>query len=324
MKTTVMAALMAATALPALAQDFPLEITHKFGKIEIPEAPARVASLDSGGIDNLLALGVQPVAVKFWYGEDYPLTAWPWAQEYLTSTPEVLKGDLNFEQIANTKPDVIIGIASGIDQADYDKLSQIAPTIAVPEGYPDYGGMAWDELALRAGQAVGKEEEAKRQIQAIEDRLSQIRADHPDWEGKTASVAFYYDGKPGAYTSIDRRPRLLAQLGFVTPEAIDATGDEGAFYVSFSPEDISAMDTDLVIWFGDRDDFTDVEAIAARPFLKAYETGGEVFMGDLMSGAYSHGSLLSLNYAIDRMVPMIEAALDGDPTTNADDLQRAE
>lgn len=322
MKTKLILALAALISGPALAQDFPQEITHKYGTIEIPAKPERVASLDFAGIDNLLALGVQPVAVRFWYRDQYELAAWPWAQEYLTTTPEVLKGELNFEQVARSNPDVIIGIASGISDGEYAKLSQIAPVVAVPEGYPDYGGLSWDERVLIAAGAIGLQDEAEKQIQQIKDRIAQIKADHPEWQGKTVAVGFHYDGKPGAYTSSDRRPLLLAELGFVTPPEIDAAGNEGDFYVSFSPEDMSPMDTDLLIWFGDADNFDKVLGMPARPFLEAHKDGREVFLGDLMSGAFSHASLLSLNYALDRLVPMIEAALDGDPATNVDDLQR--
>ena len=50
-------------AFPALAQDFPVTIEHKFGTTVIEAKPERVASVDHGGIGNLLALGVSPYLV---------------------------------------------------------------------------------------------------------------------------------------------------------------------------------------------------------------------------------------------------------------------
>jgi len=53
--------------------------------------------------------------------------------------------------------------------------------------------------------------------------------------------------------------------------------------------------------------------------ISATQDGREVFIGPEITGAFSHASLLSLPHAIDKLVPMIEAALDGDPATSADD-----
>jgi iron complex transport system substrate-binding protein len=34
-----------------------------------------------------------------------------------------------------------------------------------------------------------------------------------------------------------------------------------------------------------------------------------------LSGAFSFSSLLSIDYALDKLVPLIELAIDGDPNT---------
>src|SRR5690554_761360 len=150
----VMLCCLAVTSL-AMAQSFPLTIEHKFGSSTIPAKPERVVSLDYNGADNLLALGVQPVAIRYWYG-DYPRAVWPWADAVMTQTPQILRGDLNFEQITSTNPDVIIALWSGITVEDYERLSLIAPVVAVPSGVGDYA-LSWEDQALIAGRAVGRE-----------------------------------------------------------------------------------------------------------------------------------------------------------------------
>src|SRR5690348_1406629 len=63
----------------------------------------------------------------------------PWVREALEVDGEPLpdllddNGSPPFEQIAAAMPDVILANYSGITQADYDKLDQIAPTIAYPD-----------------------------------------------------------------------------------------------------------------------------------------------------------------------------------------------
>ena len=57
--------------------------------------------------------------------------------------------------------------------------------------------------------------------------------------------------------------------------------------------------------------------LPARNFLGVVEEGGEVFLDEELTSAFSHASLLSIPYAVERLVPMIEAALDGDPASDA-------
>ncbi len=314
------ALLLATVALPAQAQDFPLTIETRFGPAVIEARPERVASLDYNGADNLLALGIQPVTIRDWYG-DHPRALWPWADPLLTETPTILRGALDFEAVAAAGPDVIIALWSGITDEEHARLSLIAPVVAVPEGVGDYA-LPWQEQVAIMARAVGREAEAAAQIAAVNDRLAAVAAANPDWQGKSASVAFVWEpDSPGAYTSSDIRPQLLADLGFVTPPAVDAlaTG-ANAFAVTMSPEDMSAIDGDLIVWVTTDDAYPHVLSLAARPYLTAVQEGREVFTDTDLGSAFSHATLLSLPYAIERLVPMIEAALDGDPETHADDL----
>jgi len=304
-------ALVMAGAAAAFADEFPVTLTHKFGTTTIEQKPERVVSLGFSGIDNLLALGVKPVAVRYWYG-DYDYAAWPWAQAALgDAEPDVLKGDINIEQIAALKPDVIMAVSSGITQEQYDLLSQIAPVVASEEQYGDYG-TPWQADVRTDGKALGLTEKAEAAIKTVEDRFAEIRAAHPDWQGKSATVGFYWNDAPGAYRSIDIRPRMLESLGFKTPEAIDKLAAPDVFFVSMSAEDLSPLDTDLIIWF---DDEGKVETLKLRPQMRAFKEGREIFPDAILSGAFSYSSLLSIDYALDHLVPLIDAAVDGDPAT---------
>ncbi len=303
----------------ASAADFPLTIEHKFGTTVIPEKPIRIASVDFAGADDLLALGVQPVTIRHWYG-NYPRSLWPWADALLEGEPNILKGNLNFEQIAAAKPDVIIALWSGIDNKQYKKLSKIAPVVAVPKGVGDYE-LPWDQRALITGQVIGKLAEAEQQVAAIRDQLLKVKATHPKWAGKTAAIAYVWGGKdkPGAYTSKDIRPQILSLMGLTTPAGVDALMSKtDEFTISLSPEDLSPIDGDLIIWITS-DSWENILDLKARPFTQAAREGREVFAGVELTSAFSHASLLSLPFAIERLVPMVEAALDGDPTTHADD-----
>lgn len=313
MRALSLLALIAAT--PALAQDFPLTIDHAFGTTVIEGVPERVASVDYAGADDLLALGIQPVTIRYWYG-DYPRAVWPWAEPLLEATdPVILRGDLDYEAIAATDPDVIVALWSGIDQEQYDRLSLIAPVVAVPEGVGAFA-LPWDTRALLTGQAVGREVQAQALVEGIRAQMAGIAAAHPEWAGLTSAVAHNWEGTPGAYTATDIRPQIMAGLGFTNAPAIDELATEpDQFVVDLSPEDLSPLDVDVLLWVTDQPGFPHVMDMAARGFMPAVQAGREVFVDAELTSAFSHASLLSLPYALDRLVPLIEAALDGDPAT---------
>lgn len=75
--------------IPAAAQEtsdgtFPVTVEHKFGSTTITQAPERVLSLGYTDQDPLFALGITPVAVRYWYS-DTPYAIFPWAVEALAT-----------------------------------------------------------------------------------------------------------------------------------------------------------------------------------------------------------------------------------------------
>jgi iron complex transport system substrate-binding protein len=294
---------------------FPVEIEHEYGTTEVRSAPQRVVSVGFTDQDALLAMGVEPIAVRDWYG-DQPFATWPWAQAALGSARPTLlpSSDLNFEQIAALKPDLIVGVSSGMTDTEYATLSAIAPTIAQPKGYIAFGA-PWDEATLEIGRSVGKAATAAKVVDDVRARLAAARAAHPAFEGATAAVAFMYQDQPGAYASQDSRSRLLRDLGFTIPARFDELAKD-SFYFSVSNEQIALLDTDVVVWVvGSDADLATVAATPLRPSMRAYAQGREVVTNELLSGAFSFASPLSIPYLLDAVVPELALAVDGDPAT---------
>lgn len=297
------------------APAFPVTVEHKFGSTTIDAEPTRIVSIGFSDQDYLLALGVKPVGIREWYGE-YPSATWPWAQDELgDEKPTVLaSAELNFEQIASLQPDLIVGVSSGMTDADYQKLSRIAPTLAQPKEFIDYG-TPWDVTTELIGRAVGRTSQAADVVKRVEDLNAKARTDHPEFAGKTAAVAFLFDGSPGAYASQDSRSRLITDLGFTIPPKFDELAKD-TFYFSVSSEDISTLDTDVVIWIvGSDTEIAAVKSIALRPSLRAYQEGREIAADALLSGAFSFASPLSIEYVLEKLVPELALAVDGKPDT---------
>ena len=77
-----------------VAKDGSVTVKHAFGETKIPAPPKRVVSAGLTDQDDLLAVGVVPIAVTNWFG-DQPFGVWPWALPKLGGAQPVV---LNLDQ----------------------------------------------------------------------------------------------------------------------------------------------------------------------------------------------------------------------------------
>lgn len=306
------------TAAPSAGAEaaFPVSIEHRFGVTEIPVRPERIVTVGLLEQDALLALGIVPVGTTEWFGE-YDCAISPWAQDELGSaTPPTVVGDataVNFEAITALEPDLILAVYAGITAEDYATLSAIAPTVAQPADHVDYG-VPWQELTRTVGRAVGMPAEADALVADVEAQLASVREAHPEFEGASAVVATPYEGIY-VYGPQDVRGRFLTSLGFELPaELAEVTGEE--FGGNLSEERADLLDVDVIVWL----DGARVEGLGG-PLYETFDVhteGREVFLDsfeDPLGGATSFVSVLSIPYLLDGIVPMLAAAVDGDPAT---------
>lgn len=296
----------------AAAATFPVTIGHKYGSTTIDARPERIVTVGLTDHDALLALDIVPVGTSEWFG-GYPGSVWPWAQHKLgDQIPEAVGGDsINFEKIAALQPDLILALFSGVTQEEYDLLAQIAPTVAQPADYVDYG-VPWQELTVTVGKAVGKQAEAEAMVADVEAKFAEVRAAHPEFEGATSVVATPYQGI-WVYGPQDVRGRFLTLLGFTLPEGLaEITGAE--FGGNLSMERADLLDVDVIIWL----DPEDAEGELGGPVyqsLPVHTEGHEVFLdsySDPVGGATSFVSVLSLPFLLDELVPQLASAIEGD------------
>lgn len=298
------------------ASSWPVEIVHRHGTTVIEAAPERVVSLGLRDVDALLALGVVPVGIQPWFG-DQPDAVWPWAHDLLGgASPEVLDGtQIDFEAIARLRPDVIIAVDAGLEASDYELLAQIAPTVAPPEDSVDFA-VPWRDRTLMVAEAVGKVDLAEELIAEVEAKIAKVKEANPEIDGATALIGLASsDGQAYAYGSDDVRSQLLVELGMEIPEHIESQVPDGSFYVTLSAENLDQMDADVVIWIGAQ---ASLEAIADRVVFssRVRDEGRDLFVPyDPYGGAISYASVLSLPFLVEDFVPELVLALDGDPST---------
>lgn len=311
---------VATTPKDAQADRFPVLIQHQYGETTVQSEPSRIVSLSFIGHDFLLALGRPPHALRKWFGP-HPYGIWPWAQEALgEATPIVMQGEIDIEAIAAMQPDLIVGQWSGMTKREYQLLSRIAPTVPPQLQYGDYG-TPWQEILRTLGRATGRLDQAEEIIAEIDARFHNIRQAHPEWLG--ASSVMVWAGQNGAYSARDIRGQFIQALGFEVPDAINTRASFNNYYVLIPPEDLSPIDVDALIWLDAGGSVSRLQRMPLRPTLRAYAEGREIYADLLLSAALSHSSPLSLNYALDRLVPLLEAAMDGDPATTVTSTAKA-
>ncbi|WP_232662510.1 ABC transporter substrate-binding protein [Pseudonocardia sp. TRM90224] len=302
------------------APGFPITVEHEFGTTTVPAPPLRVVTAGYTEQDVVLALGIKPVGVTEWYGE-HPYATWPWAQDELgDAKPEVLRNadELEYEKIAKLDPDLIIAVNAGTDQGRYDRLTAIAPTIAQPKGAVDWFS-PWDTQTLQIGKALGKEREATALVTGIKERFAEASKAHPQFAGQPAIFlqAPYYEGKAIAYQN-GLSTAFLTDLGFTVPQELAAFAPPDAATQAYIPlEQLGTLNVGKVlVWATENDQVrTELEAQPIYRELTPVKQGNLVFTDGELAGAIYFTTPLSLPYVLDRLVPLLEKAVAGNPET---------
>lgn len=302
---------------------FPVTIAHKFGTTTIKSEPKRIVTVGLTDQDAVLALGKVPVGTTEWFG-GFPGAIGPWATGRLHGAPlpTVLKDTgtgPQVEKIAALRPDLILAVYGGLTEKQYQTLSKFAPVVAQPKQYNDFG-VPWEVQTKTIGQALGKTGEADKLVSGVTQRLAKVKAENPEFNGKTAVTGTPYEGY-FVYGSQDLRSRNLTSLGFTLPADLDKLiGDK--FGASISKERTDLLDQKVVIWSVSNvaKDTPKLHADKLYADLNVVKQGREIVVGeDTPYGiAYSFVTVLSLPYLLDRLVPQLKAAVDGDPATKVE------
>ncbi|MEV0291018.1 iron-siderophore ABC transporter substrate-binding protein [Kribbella sp. NPDC050820] len=147
---------------------FPRTVKHALGETKLEKRPERVVVLDSGELDDVLALGITPVGMATTAGQ-------AGVPSYLADKAQGIKtvggiSELNLEAIAALKPDLILGSKLRANDL-YDKLSAIAPTVfSIRPGFP------WKENFLLVADSVGEEDKATGILNDYQKRADEVKS----------------------------------------------------------------------------------------------------------------------------------------------------
>nr|WP_218648922.1 iron-siderophore ABC transporter substrate-binding protein [Paenarthrobacter nitroguajacolicus] len=317
-----------ATSAPATEQaataTFPVTIKNVFGETTIKEQPKRVVTISWVNDDVAIALGVVPVGVpkNEWGNNDKGST--PWKDAALEKLGAGFGTDkapvqfseadgINFTEIAKLSPDVILAAYSGLEEADYKKLSEIAPVVAQPELA---FGTPWQESTTLIGKALGKEAEAKKLIEETQATIKEKVDKFPQIKDKTfiyGNLDPVTPASTGFYTAIDNRPRFLSEIGMkLAPVVEQNTKTSTDFFIPWSAEKANELESDVFItWVADTATADTIKADPLFSQIPAVKKGS--FIADTNSSltlSLSASSPLSLPWALDTFLPQLGKAAD--------------
>ena len=151
--------------------------------------------------------------------------------------------------------------------------------------------------------ALARADRAEQLIDEVEATFAAARDTNPDFDGATGVIALIgEDGNYYPYGPADARARLLSDLGFTQqPEITRLAGDR--FFATISAGRFDLLNADVLVWAAES------QAVVAL--------GRDVFLppNGALGAALSYNNALSLPFVIDGMMPLLQAAVDGDPNT---------
>jgi iron complex transport system substrate-binding protein len=265
-------------------------VSHAAGQTCVPDDPKRI--VDLAGLDYALSLGIRPIASDYSAQDNF----------YLRNEVDGIeniggKDTPNLERIVELKPDLII--SSSYVNMSYKLLTNIAPTIIIPN---DYSGQ-WKDAFMQYAAALGLTEKAEQVMERYYERTNEFqqrmgtRADETE-----VSIVRVYPTQINLYLKDSFCGTVVADAGLSRPPSQSFTASEAKtlfdnqIQYGISQEKILDADGDaLFLWtFGHLNEIAHnaqsaKEALKANPLWsmlsvvqqdRVYEVPGEYWIGD--------------------------------------------
>lgn len=281
----------------------PVTVEHLYGETTLDARPERIVSLDTQWTDVLTALDgplVGAAVLSEADGEPFPWQDLGDAEQLPVNTSD----GIPYEAVAGLDPDLIVITYGAVEASDYERLSEIAPTIPL---LSDVGVDRWEDIAEVAGKLLGVPDEAAALVAGATERNAEVGAELPGLAGRTLAFANYVPGD-ALYVLTDPDDganSFFSQLGLEIDPDLLAQGDPGTGRLELSLENVGQLDADVLLLLTNGADPADVPGYDQLP---AVQTGAVAVVDMATAVALNTPTPLSLPYALDQIRPALEAA----------------
>lgn len=223
---------------------YPLQIKTASGQTTLQARPTRIAVAGQGSdIELLAALKVTPVLAPAGVTDR---AQWV-AQELPGEIERTFDGgadDFPVGEVADSHPDLVVATEGDL-LYDYDQIKKIAPVL-LPAAGQGKVAPTWRERMMQLGEVLDLRSAAAAAIKKHDDRLAALRAQYPQFAGKTVTYADLYAAEFGpAHGSMpgSGAERLFTALGFSpNPLAKKVPSD-----ATITDDKLGLLDADAVV-----------------------------------------------------------------------------
>ncbi|GAB3621414.1 iron-siderophore ABC transporter substrate-binding protein [Glutamicibacter endophyticus] len=224
------------------AEGFPRTVKHFRGSTEIAERPVRIAALDPSYVDATLLLDAELVAYTEYRKSSNPFP------EYLGDVSALTADAVNvgtiaepdLEKLLAAEPDLII--SADVRQGEmYEQLQKIAPTV-----FSESTGPTWKENVVLLGEAIGKQDEAKKAVADYEARAAAVGKEilAKDPEATYSLIRFAGEDTARLYATDSFIGEIMTDMGIPRPKGAPDTTE--SIFVPLSPEEILKADAKVI------------------------------------------------------------------------------
>lgn len=278
-----------------------LNIEHAQGTTAVAPSPQKVIVLNPSTLDNMDALQI-PVAGVPKNSTHLPAFLAKYQGDAYLNAGTLFEPD--YEAISNAKPDLII--AGGRAHDAYDKLSAIAPTVALDVDTKNFT-QSLIQRVEQLGDIFGKQQQAKALTDAFTAKISALR--EKSAHAGNAMVIMISGGKMSAYTPGSRFGFIFDQLGFKPAATFSEAGKHGnvvtaEFIMNTDPDWLFVLDRDSAIGRAESESAQQVLDNALIHKTKAWQNKRIVYLDS--ASLYIAGGIQSYT----RLMDSINAVLD--------------
>lgn len=283
--------------------DNSITIKHQKGETTIEGTPTRIVAIGNQWIDATLSLGVTPVG----YVDNIAVVGGgksaPWEPAALQDGESLKPTAELVEQIAALNPDLILASGFAVDQAKYDQLSKLAPTIS------DIGSAQvdpWGDQVSTLGRVLNKEAEADKVIADVNGQIDAVAKKYPGLQGKTFLTCFLAGATQLMVLADpkDGSSEMFIKLGMSVPPKLAEESSKGG-RLALSPERFGDLTSDLLVATGQEEPYKKLPAYATLPSV---EKGSIIFLDIVDISGLNQPTPLSLPYLLKKLEPALANA----------------
>jgi iron complex transport system substrate-binding protein len=270
-------------------------IKHELGETCVPLNPQRIIAVDSIALEALVALDKTPIGItrpEFFASKANLL------KEKITGISYVGKEfQINLETLLQLHPDLIVGVY-GIEERNYQLLSQIAPTVKVRHFQSD-----WQTPLREIGKVINKNEKVEELLTQYEQRIKTISEQLENKFGKLEiTISRIHGGMkvPEFNSQFSFPGGIVNAVGISMPlhqsQLIKSPDD---YVIILSLERLDLLDADALFLAVDPGATEAFQEYKNTPLWQTLNVVKNQKFYQVDSGYWVHGSILSANAILD-------------------------